>query len=87
MKKCFEYIFQFDESNKILWQVFSGCIDRNTPVQHLFETPFEAQIIRIFPDSWHGSISLKLELIGCGEAPTTTTPAYEFITVSHYRKN
>ncbi|RZC42307.1 hemocytin, partial [Asbolus verrucosus] len=61
-------------------QIFRGSIDTTTPVQHIFDTPFEAQIIRINPQTWHTSISLQVELIGCGEALSTTV-LYEFITV------
>ncbi|EFA10333.2 hemocytin [Tribolium castaneum] len=61
-------------------QVFRGSIDANTPVQELFDVPFEAQVVRIHPETWHTGIALRVELIGCGE-PLTTTVLYEFITI------
>ncbi|KAJ3643777.1 hypothetical protein Zmor_026489 [Zophobas morio] len=60
-------------------QVFRGSVDANTPVQEIFETPFEAQIVRIHPETWHVGIALRVELIGCGEALSTTP--YELTTL------
>jgi von Willebrand factor len=60
-------------------QIFRGSIDGKTPVEQIFDTPFEAQVVRINPQTWHTGIALRVELIGCGE-PLTTTVLYEFIT-------
>lgn len=63
-------------------EIFRGSIDSATPVRTIFEVPFEAQIIRINPQTWNNGISLRVEIIGCGEEITTPTPEFEFITVS-----
>lgn len=65
-------------------QIFSGCIDSKTPVKSMFKIPIEAKTVRIYPLTWHGSISIRVELLGCsrGERLTTTTPApipYKYI--------
>lgn len=46
-------------------QIFSGSVDPKTPVKTIFTTPIEAKIIRIYPISWHSSIALRAELLGC----------------------
>lgn len=47
-------------------------MDTTTPVKQIFAKPIEAKIVRINPQTWNNAISLRLELIGCGEAKTTT---------------
>ncbi len=56
-------------------QIFSGCIDSKSPVKSMFKIPIEAKTVRIYPLTWHGSISIRVELLGCsrGEKPKTTT--------------
>lgn len=62
-------------------QIFRGSIDSATPVKTIFDTPFEAKLVRINPQTWNNGISLRVELIGCGEEVTTIVPEVEFITV------
>lgn len=70
-------------------QIFSGSVDQTTPVKNIFPVPTEAKIIRLYPLSWHESIALRLELLGCQRDPTrpitlppavttppSTTPSY-----------
>ncbi|KAG4071830.1 hypothetical protein HA402_005991 [Bradysia odoriphaga] len=56
-------------------QIFSGCIDSKAPVKSMFKIPIEAKSVRIYPLTWHGSISIRVELLGCsrGDKPKTTT--------------
>lgn len=49
-------------------KIFSGSVDSKTPVKSVFEQPLEAKIIRIYPISWHSSIALRVELLGCQKA-------------------
>lgn len=41
----------------------------------VFEVPIEAKVVRINPQTWHNTIALRVELIGCGSTP------YEPVTV------
>lgn len=69
-------------NDKKLPHIFQGSIDTSTPVKVIFETPFEAQIVRINPQTWNNGISLRVELIGCGEPkPTPSTLPYDLITI------
>lgn len=58
---AFHYLV--DETNTP--QVFSGPIDSRTPVKSMFKIPIEAKVIRIYPLTWHGSIAVRVELLGC----------------------
>ena len=70
--------------------IFSGSIDQNTPVQHIFKTPVEAKLIRFYPLTWHEGVALRVEILGCqrdptkpitlAPAPTTTTKSIETVT-------
>jgi hypothetical protein len=46
-------------------QIFSGSVDSNTPVKNIFKTPAEAKFLRIYPLSYHGSMALRVEVLGC----------------------
>nr|XP_023019258.1 hemocytin-like [Leptinotarsa decemlineata] len=54
--------------------IFHGSVDGSTPVRQLFETPIEAQVIRIHPETWNHGISLRVELVGCSEEEISTSP-------------
>lgn len=62
-------------------QIFSGCIDSKTPVKSMFKIPIEAKTVRIYPLTWHGSISIRVELLGCsrGEKPIKTTTPIPYV--------
>lgn len=72
--------YLIDETKKP--QVFSGPIDSKTPVKSAFKVPIEAKMVKIYPLTWHGSISVRVELLGCSpfqwrkpqEQTTTITP-------------
>lgn len=59
--KAFHYLV--DETKTP--QIFSGPIDSRTPVKSMFKIPIESKVIRIYPLTWHGSISIRAELLGC----------------------
>lgn len=52
-----------DEQQNI--QIFSGSVDPSEPVRSFFKVPIEAKFVRIYPKTWHQSISMKAELLGC----------------------
>ncbi|CDW88399.1 galactose-binding domain-containing protein [Stylonychia lemnae] len=41
---------------------YQGCYDRQTVIQHDFETPFKARSVRIVPTKWHGHVSTCFEV-------------------------
>lgn len=59
--RAFHYLV--DETTKP--QIFSGPIDSRQPVKSMFKIPIEAKVIRIYPLTWHGSIAIRTELLGC----------------------
>ncbi|XP_035224885.1 hemocytin-like, partial [Stegodyphus dumicola] len=58
-------------------KIFSGNYDNESPVEHVFERPFEARYVRIQPLTYHRELALRLGILGCAEGMTTlpsTTP-------------
>ena len=62
-------------------RIFRGPADRSTPVQQIFDVPFEAKIIKINPQTWHNGIAMRIDVLGCNDhftisthPPTSTTP-------------
>ena len=39
--------------------------DRNSVIVNKLIQPIEARFIRIYPESWHGHMSMRMELYGC----------------------
>lgn len=60
-------------------QIFSGCIDSKTPVKSMFKIPIEAKQVRIYPLTWHGSISIRVELLGCSRDKLKATTPIPYI--------
>lgn len=59
-------------------QIFSGAIDSRTAIKSMFKIPIEAKVVRIYPLTWHGSIAIRVELLGCSnEIANITTPHHE----------
>lgn len=78
--RAFHYLV--DETTKP--QIFNGPIDSRTPVKSMFKIPIEAKVIRIYPLTWHGSIAIRAELLGCSphkvvEEENTIPPHHEQI--------
>lgn len=46
-------------------QMFYGNVDKDTPVLTEFPEPMVARYIRIYPQTWNGSLCLRLEVLGC----------------------
>lgn len=40
-------------------------MDKDTPVLTKFPEPMVARYIRIYPQTWNGSLCLRLEVLGC----------------------
>lgn len=47
------------------------------PVKQILANPVEARYIRINPLSWHGAISMRVDVLGCGGVEEASTIAYE----------
>ncbi|XP_036382997.1 adipocyte enhancer-binding protein 1-like [Megalops cyprinoides] len=45
--------------------LFFGNVDKDTPVLSQFVEPVVARYIRILPQSWNGSLCMRLEVMGC----------------------
>lgn len=78
--RAFHYLV--DETTKP--QIFNGPIDSRTPVKSMFKIPIEAKVIHIYPLTWHGSIAIRTELLGCSphkiiEEENTIPPHHEQI--------
>lgn len=58
-------------------QLFFGNSDKDTPVMNQLAEPVLARYMRIIPQSWNGSLCMRLEVLGCplpGEPQTHTHP-------------
>ncbi|XP_064421673.1 inactive carboxypeptidase-like protein X2 isoform X2 [Latimeria chalumnae] len=56
--------------------LFQGNVDKGTPVLTEFPDQAIARYIRIYPQSWNGSLCLRLEVLGC---PVSTSSTYHSI--------
>ncbi|XP_066270904.1 EGF-like repeat and discoidin I-like domain-containing protein 3 [Branchiostoma lanceolatum] len=45
--------------------VFPGNVDRSLPVTNLLNNPVDARYVRFVPQSWLGSIAMRVEIAGC----------------------
>ncbi|XP_078690683.1 lactadherin-like [Branchiostoma floridae x Branchiostoma belcheri] len=52
-------------SNNSSEKVFPGNVDRNTPVTNLLDYPIDTRYVRFLPQTWHGWISMRVEILGC----------------------
>jgi hypothetical protein len=48
-------------------KVFTGNIDNTSPVNNTIQFPIEAKVVRLYPQAWHGAISLRWDILGCIE--------------------
>lgn len=48
-----------------LLQLFHGNVDKDTPVLTEFPEPMVARFIRVYPQTWNGSLCMRLEVLGC----------------------
>eukprot|EP00058_Branchiostoma_floridae_P006892 XP_002592380.1 hypothetical protein BRAFLDRAFT_67241 [Branchiostoma floridae] len=54
-------------------QVFPGNVDWSLPVTNLLDTPVYARYVRFLPQSWHGQIAMRAEIVGCNTSQVNTT--------------
>ena len=73
----FHYLL--DDTNTL--QIFRGPIDARTPVENLFKVPIEAKVIRIYSLTYHKSIAMRVELLGCSLSSAVTTTTAPPLTV------
>ncbi|XP_074547215.1 adipocyte enhancer-binding protein 1 [Halichoeres trimaculatus] len=45
--------------------LFYGNVDKDTPVMSQFSAPVVARYIRILPQSWNGSLCMRVEILAC----------------------
>lgn len=45
--------------------MFYGNVDKDTPVQTDFSEPVVARFLRIYPQTWNGSLCMRMEVLGC----------------------
>jgi hypothetical protein len=66
-----------DESGS-WWEVdgktFSGNVDKNSKVTTTFSKPVRARYIRIYPQEWHGHMSMRVDMLA-GDTNTDKSPA------------
>lgn len=67
----FNYIT--DIENPEVPKLFRGNIEPRTPMKEMFDEPVETKVLRISPQSWHDSIAIQVEIIGCGKPMTTAS--------------
>ena len=48
-------------------QIFQGNSERQLIVTNRFRSPIRARFVRIYPRTWHGHISMRIELYGCSK--------------------
>ncbi|XP_075767180.1 adipocyte enhancer-binding protein 1 isoform X2 [Pelodiscus sinensis] len=60
-------------SNGYEEMLFHGNVDKDTPVLTEFPEPVVARYIRVYPQTWNGSLCLRLEVLGC---PLSTVSSY-----------
>ncbi|KAM4676585.1 adipocyte enhancer-binding protein 1 [Discoglossus pictus] len=52
-------------SNGYEEMLFYSNVDKHTPVQTDFPEPAVARFIRIYPQTWNGSLCMRVEVLGC----------------------
>ncbi|XP_078603196.1 uncharacterized protein LOC144877167 [Branchiostoma floridae x Branchiostoma japonicum] len=57
--------------------VFPGNADRSLPVTNLLNNPVDARYVRFVPQTWHGHIAMRLEIVGCNTTFCLTTKHVE----------
>ena len=58
-------LYNYDWKRSIHSQVYDANSDRNSVVVNKLIQAIEARFIRIYPESWHGHMSTRMELYGC----------------------
>eukprot|EP00058_Branchiostoma_floridae_P006902 XP_002592390.1 hypothetical protein BRAFLDRAFT_67255 [Branchiostoma floridae] len=58
-------------------QVFPGNADRSLPVTNLLNNPVDARYVRFVPQTWHGNIAMRVEIVGCNTTTCSITKHVE----------
>ncbi|XP_027051820.1 uncharacterized protein LOC113679072 [Pocillopora damicornis] len=61
------------KEKSVTW-VFPANKDRNTVVEHLLLSPFDARLIRFHPKTYHGYTSMRAEVYGCRKVHSCSVP-------------
>lgn len=64
-------------------QLFFGNSDKDTPVMNQLAEPVLARYIRIIPQSWNGSLCMRLEVLGCPLPGEPQTHEHTLYTCTH----
>ena len=63
------YKVKYKDESGSWWDIdgktFPGNTDRDTKVTTTFSKPVRARYIRIYPQTWHGHISMRTDMIAC----------------------
>lgn len=74
--------------SKSLWffigQLFYGNVDKDTPVMTEFSYPVVARHIRVLPQSWNGSLCMRLEVLGCPLPSKHSTESWILFDISSF---
>lgn len=67
-------------------KVYTGNTDRNTQVDVTFDSPVETRYIRIYPQTWHGHISMRADIVS-GKTRTDKTPTIVDVPYSGHKSS
>ncbi|XP_070694535.1 coagulation factor V [Pempheris klunzingeri] len=56
---------QYTDDEAIPCKMFSGNTDNNSPVKNYIYPPIFSRFVRIIPNAWISSITMRIELLGC----------------------
>ncbi|XP_066294614.1 lactadherin-like [Branchiostoma lanceolatum] len=56
--------------------VFPGSAGRHIPVTNLLNNPVYARYVRFLPQTWHGRMSMRAEIVGCDTTAVVPTCPY-----------
>uniref|UniRef100_A0A671VN55 AE binding protein 1 n=1 Tax=Sparus aurata TaxID=8175 RepID=A0A671VN55_SPAAU len=63
--------------------LFFGNSDKDVPVMNQLAEPMLARYIRIIPQSWNGSLCMRLEVLGCPYRQNEVTPV-DYLEFKHH---
>lgn len=64
-EKKFKRFRNYSNKNCLTIQVYDGNADRNSVIVNKLIQPIKARFVRLYPESWSGHISMRMELYGC----------------------
>ncbi|KAL0985594.1 hypothetical protein UPYG_G00159150 [Umbra pygmaea] len=60
-----QHWIKYTDDDNLIFKTFTGNIDNNNHVKNYIHPPIFSRFIRIIPQSWKSSITLRIELLGC----------------------